>query len=58
MKQRNNLTYFQFCQEVFGYDFFSSTGVQIYRWELFWSGVKHRDLMAGKTNFKLKIKMI
>lgn len=33
-------SYFQFITELRGYDFYNKkTGQQVYRWELFWSGI-------------------
>jgi hypothetical protein len=53
----NGMTFLQFCNEVNGFDFVRrTTGTQVFRWQLFWNGIKPEALLSGKTKYKAKFK--
>jgi hypothetical protein len=53
----NGITFLQFCDKVRGFDFYRrTTGTQVFRWQLFWNGIKPEALLYGKTKYKAKFK--
>lgn len=38
------LTFHEFCQQISGYNFFSETGTQIYKYQLYWWNIPPADV--------------
>lgn len=55
MKTINNKTFLQFSNELKGWRFFEQSGLEVYKYELFYKGLKPFKLLYGDSRYeKLK----
>jgi hypothetical protein len=50
-KRVNGLTWLEFASQIMGYENFSYKGKQVYKYELFWAGVKPVEVIFKKNGF-------
>ena len=50
-KRVNGLTWLEFASQIMGYENFSYKGKQVYKYELFWAGVKAEEVIWQMNGF-------
>lgn len=47
-------TFHQFCSRIRGYRVYNKNGFEVYKYQIFFKGIRIDKLMTGNTKYKLK----